>query len=224
MCSGKATIDRRGAILAAAGKVFHAHGYAATTMEAVAAEAGVAKGSLYNYFRNKQDLFTQLFAEITAGDEADTEQLVAEDISADEKLWKLIDGVFTKLERYTAIGGLVLEFWATAARQKHHGELAEMFEQMFSRWRRQIGAIITQGIESGLFRAEIDPEAAASLILAMMDGIIVQSILDVGAKFSPPSLEGLKKGLVHGLSAWADLPSPKLRQAGTKDQLDRGEL
>lgn len=214
MCSGKGTIDRRGAILAAAGKVFHAHGYAATTVESIAVEAGVAKGSLYNYFRNKQDLFTQLFAEITAGDEAETDQLVTENIPADEKLRKLVDNIFTQLERYTAIGGLVLEFWATAARQQHQGELAEMFEQMFSRWRRQVGAIITQGIDSGLFRAEIDPESAASLILAMMDGIIVQSILDVGAKFTPHALEGLKKGLVFGLSAWAD----------TKDQSDRGEL
>ena len=214
MCSGKGTIGRRGAILAAAGKVFHAHGYAATTMEAVAAEAGVAKGSLYNYFRNKQDLFTQLFAETIAGDEAETEQLVAEAIPADEKLRKLIDNVFAQLERYTAIGGLVLEFWATAARQQHQGELAEMFEQMFSRWRRRIGAIVTQGIESGLFRAEIEPESTASLIMAMMDGIIVQSILDVGADFSPRLLEGLKNGLVRGLSAWAD----------TKDQSGRGEL
>jgi len=222
MCNGKGTIDRRGAILAAAGKVFRAHGYAATTMEAVAAEAGVAKGSLYNHFRNKQDLFTQLFAEIIAGDEAETEQLVAEDIPADEKLQKLMDNVFAQLERYTAIGGLVLEFWATAARQtsassvepQHQGELAEMFEQIFSRRRRQIVAIVTQGIESGLFRAEIDPEVAASLIMAMMDGIIVHSILDVGAKFSPRSLEGLKKGLLTGLSAWT----------GTKDQSGRGEL
>ncbi len=222
MCSVKGTIDRRGAILAAAGKVFHAHGYAATTMEAVAAEAGVAKGSLYNYFRNKQDLFTQLFAEITAGDEAETDQLVAEDILADEKLQKLIDNVFAQLERYTAIGGLVLEFWATAARQtsassvepQHQGELAEMFEQMFSRWRRQTGAIVTQGIESGLFRAEIDPEVAASLIVAVVDGIIVHSILDVGADFGPHSLAALKRGLLAALSAWAD----------TKDQLDRGEL
>ncbi len=224
MCSVKGTIDRRGAILSAAGKVFRAHGYTATTMETIASSAGVAKGSLYNYFRNKQDLFTQLFAEIIAGDEAETEQLVAEDIPADEKLQKLIDNVFAQLERYTAIGGLVLEFWATAARQKHQGELAEMFEQMFSRWRRRIGAIVTQGIESGLFRAEIDPEVAASLIVAVVDGIIVQSLLDVGAKFSPRSLEGLKKGLLAGLSAWADLPSPGLRQAGTKDQSGRGEL
>ncbi len=212
MSGAKGTTDKRSVILAAAGEVFRAHGYAATTMEAVAAEAGVAKGSLYNYFRNKQDLFTQLFAEIIAGDEAETDQLVAEDISADEKLHKLMENVFAQLERYTAIGGLVLEFWATAARQtsassvepQHQGELAGMFEQIFSRRRRQIVAIVIQGIESGLFRAEIAPEVTASLIMAVMDGIIVHSILDAGAKFGPHSLAALKRGLLAALSAWVD--------------------
>ncbi len=206
MCRAKDTTDRRGAIVAAAEKIFHAHGYAATTMEAVAAAAGVAKGSLYNYFRSKQELFTQLFTETIAADEAEVERLVTEPIPADEKLQRLVDNVFVQLERYTAIGALVLEFWATAARQQHKGELAEMFEQMFSRWRRRIAAIVTQGIESGLFRAEIDPDVAASLIVAVVDGIIVQSILDVGVSFGPDShhLAALKKGLMMSLTAWAD--------------------
>ncbi len=212
MSSVKRTTDRRGAILAAAGKVFRAHGYAATTMEAVAAEAGVAKGSLYNYFRSKQDLFSQLFAEIISADEADVEQLVTEAIPADEKLQKRIDNVFAQLERYTAIGGLVLEFWATAARQQHKGEMAEMFEQMFSRWRGRISEIVSQGVESGQFRAEIDPNVAASLIVAVVDGIIVQSILDVGVDFGPEYLAGLKKGLLAALTAWADTKPPEYNQ------------
>ncbi len=206
MSGAKGTTDKRSVVLAAAGKVFHAHGYAATTMEAIATQAGVSKGSIYNYFRSKQDLFSQLFVEVISGDEAEIEQLVAEAIPADEKLQKLVDNVFSQLESYTAIGALVLEFWATAARQQHRGELAEMFEQMFSRWRGRIGAIVNQGIASGQFRAEIDPNVAASLILAVMNGIIVQSILDAGAGFGPDSqhLTALKKSLLLSLAAWAD--------------------
>lgn len=210
MCSARGTTDRRGAIIAAAGKVFDAHGYAATTMEAVADEAGVAKGSLYNYFDSKHALFSQLFAEVISGDEAEVEQLVAEAIPADEKLRKLIDNVFAQLERYTAIGALVLEFWATAAREKRGGEMSDMFEQMFSRWRRRIGAIVTQGIESGRFHAEINPDVAASLIVATVNGIVVQLILDAGADFGPDSqhLSALKRGLLAAMTAWADMQKP----------------
>lgn len=49
--------QRPGEILEAALGLFLAHGYAATRLEDVAASAGVRKGSLYNYFENKQQLF-----------------------------------------------------------------------------------------------------------------------------------------------------------------------
>lgn len=52
--------DRREAILDAALDVFSAQGFASARLDDVAARAGVAKGTLYLHFRNKQDLFEQL--------------------------------------------------------------------------------------------------------------------------------------------------------------------
>lgn len=49
--------ERPGEILEAALALFLAHGYAATRLEDVAALAGVAKGTTYNYFENKGRLF-----------------------------------------------------------------------------------------------------------------------------------------------------------------------
>ena len=51
---------RRQAILAAALIVFAAQGFEAARLEDVAARAGVAKGTLYLYFRDKQALFEEL--------------------------------------------------------------------------------------------------------------------------------------------------------------------
>jgi AcrR family transcriptional regulator len=59
--SSENQLGRRQSILAAAEKVFGDCGYAATTMEAVADKAGISKGSIYNYFKNKHDLFKSLF-------------------------------------------------------------------------------------------------------------------------------------------------------------------
>jgi len=52
--------DRRQAILAAAADVFIAEGYAAARLDEVARRAGIAKGTIYLHFRDKQDLFQQL--------------------------------------------------------------------------------------------------------------------------------------------------------------------
>ncbi len=50
-------LNRERAILDAALKVFAGQGYTGTTMDAVAAEAGVTKPTLYSYFPSKESLF-----------------------------------------------------------------------------------------------------------------------------------------------------------------------
>jgi AcrR family transcriptional regulator len=53
-------IERREAILAAALEEFSAAGFAATRLDDVARRAGVAKGTIYLYFRDKESLFQEL--------------------------------------------------------------------------------------------------------------------------------------------------------------------
>jgi len=50
-------LQRQEEILKAAFDVFAAHGYAATRIDEVARQAGIAKGTIYLYFRNKERLF-----------------------------------------------------------------------------------------------------------------------------------------------------------------------
>ncbi|MGQ0698695.1 MAG: TetR/AcrR family transcriptional regulator [Panacagrimonas sp.] len=51
--------DKRAAILAAAKKLITARGLAGTSMEDIAAEAGVSKLTVYSHFQNKEELFQQ---------------------------------------------------------------------------------------------------------------------------------------------------------------------
>lgn len=59
----------RGAILEAAGRLFVSPGYAATTLNAVAAEAGVAVQTVYKIFGSKRALLSQLVDVTIAGDD-----------------------------------------------------------------------------------------------------------------------------------------------------------
>ena len=49
--------DKRNLILETAFKVFGESGYESTTIQDIAQEAGIAQGSVYTYFRDKEDLF-----------------------------------------------------------------------------------------------------------------------------------------------------------------------
>jgi len=56
----EASEQRRQAILAAAIEVFTADGFASARLDTVAAKAGVAKGTIYLFFKDKEDLFEQI--------------------------------------------------------------------------------------------------------------------------------------------------------------------
>src|SRR5271156_4544540 len=58
---------RRRAILRVAREVFLARGYAATSMSEIAAKLGGSKGTLYNYFRSKEELFSAFITETCQG-------------------------------------------------------------------------------------------------------------------------------------------------------------
>ncbi len=53
----KPDADRRAVIVAIARPIFLSEGYAATSMSAIAAQLGGSKGTLYNYFPSKEELF-----------------------------------------------------------------------------------------------------------------------------------------------------------------------
>src|SRR5258707_15768776 len=65
-------------ILDAAGRIFMEQGYGATSMDAVAREAGVSKATLYAHFTNKEQLFGE---RIAAGTRRHSEGLTLPDIA-----------------------------------------------------------------------------------------------------------------------------------------------
>jgi AcrR family transcriptional regulator len=191
---------RRREILEAAMKVFEVSGYAATTVDAVAEEAGVSKGSIYNYFPSKHELFQQIFADAMTSAEGESMAILSEPISATVTLEKLLDHWFSRLSYHKRIGRLVLEFWATAAREQQ-GQLAVTFAKAYAQWRERLAGILARGIEAGEFRSELQTSVAASLVMAILDGIEVQTILDVGIRVDEEFLAALKRAILIALSA-----------------------
>jgi len=202
MSESSGSSDRRERIMSAAERAFDANGYAATTMAAVASQADVAKGSIYNYFRSKEDLFTQVCLQMLALGQTDVEQSVAQPVPASDKIRQVVDSWYTRLGQYRLYGRLMLEFWATAARQKLPGELAKAVERTTSQAERQIQAIIEQGTASGEFRKDANAAVAASLIVGVLRGMTVQAIV-LGSNIDEEFVAEMQRDLLASLTAGA---------------------
>jgi AcrR family transcriptional regulator len=109
----------RAAVVAAAIDLFAGGGYAATTIDAVAAQARVAKGGVYHHFANKAELFEaafiameeRLLARVVAVIEStpDMEQMVLAGI--DTFLIECLDPQFRRIALEEAPAALGLERW-----------------------------------------------------------------------------------------------------------------
>jgi len=192
-------VVRRKEILDAARRVFEAHGYAATTMEAVAEGAGIAKGSIYNYFKNKHDLFRTVFIEGLPTNFADmTAEWTGQGSSPVEKIQRLLDLWYSRLQEHKRAGKLILEFWAAAAHDEQ-AELGELFGSVYSHVRGLIASVIDEGIAGGDFPPHVQSGVAASLILAVFDGMMLQALLDARITVDESFVAGLKRAVMAGL-------------------------
>jgi len=127
-------------ILEMAACLFHKRHYHEVRMEDVAAHAGVAKGTLYRYFEDKEALYLALILSSMNRFTADVEPLLAESQPADERLRIYVRRSFAFCERYPYFLDLVQRVEGTsdparleplqAARQKLLGIVAELIRQL----------------------------------------------------------------------------------------------
>ena len=151
-------------ILAAALASFAERGFAATRLEDVAARAGISKGTLYLYFKGKEELFEAVVRAMLLPNLERVEALAAtfEGPSALllERLLLTIAGVMDS--RAGAIPKLVI------AEAGNFPELARFYlDEVVRRGLRLIGTILKRGIERGEFRA-VDVDHAVFCVIGPM--------------------------------------------------------
>jgi AcrR family transcriptional regulator len=182
---------RRGQITSAARQVFARKGYDAATVDEIAEVAGVSKGSIYNYFRSKEDILVATAEAWLDTYEEYTKQMTTLEATASSKLL----AVQRRHTRETIKGWdrvlVQVEFWSELLRQP---EIARNYARMFRNARSLLAATIEEGIASGEFRP-VPAKEVASLMMAMVDGLTLQRMADKRA-FSWQGVSGAMDDLL----------------------------
>ena len=149
-------------ILSAALASFADRGFAATRLDDVAARAGVTKGTLYLYFRNKEELFKAVVRQelVTAIERA--EAMVADSAVPSIVLLEQLVGLFARIvsSRLSAIPKLVL------TEAGNFPEIARFYlEEVVHRGMHLLRAVLERGIEAGELRP-IDTQSAVMCVIA----------------------------------------------------------
>ena len=164
--------QRRQEILTAARRVFSSKGFNATTMEEIASRAELSPGTLYLYFKNKEELHTSLSINILAFISSQLNQVVNEKISVDEKIERFRD-IFINI--YEQDPQILINLFHLQSGETLHNLSDEVMQQLKKNSTEAHGAIIAvvkEGIESGLFIEE-HPVALADVIWATYSGVVL---------------------------------------------------
>jgi len=125
--------SRKEQILASAAKIFFTKGYHATTIEDVARDVGMLKGSLYYYIDSKEDLLYELLlGVIEQGDAYIRTRLVGIDRPIEALRVALKGHIEYIIQNQVRVGLFLHEFdTLPGRRQKHIREAMQRYQQMF---------------------------------------------------------------------------------------------
>ncbi|GMQ80821.1 MAG: TetR/AcrR family transcriptional regulator [Rhodothermia bacterium] len=197
--SGSSAFDpdlKKAQIAEAAIRVFAESGLAKAKMIEIAREANVGKGTIYEYFRSKDELVKYA---VTLFLQTLNQQLDSELEREDDPMKKLEVIIHTTLESFWKVGHegrFMIDIWADGVRSG-----VDYFDTpaMYAQYRALIGAVLDEGTRRGMFR-KTDSLITASLIISLLDGMILQWALDPEALVYSDAEKGLLELLELGLA------------------------
>jgi AcrR family transcriptional regulator len=154
--------------------VFARCGYERATVDEIVREAGFSKGAFYVHFDSKEDLFWEMLQDRIDTQQETLRQAIDPEgsVSANER--RLLEAIFGAGQTDSVWPAMFMEFAAHAGRNE---KVRERLAAMYERWHSFTVQMLAAAKELGKVRADLDVGFAASVLIALIEGSMVQSRL-----------------------------------------------
>ncbi|MFC1823219.1 TetR/AcrR family transcriptional regulator, partial [Thermodesulfobacteriota bacterium] len=170
-------------------------------MADIAAQAGIGKGTTYEYFKSKEDLFFAVFKWVSNEMAGATVNISALGGTASERLIAFGESLMDSWVKLEGLFALVMEFWAASASSQMHDQFKEAFRELYRNFRSLVSSLIRDGIRRKEFREDLEPESVAAALVGAWDALFLQAWFDenfdplkTGKDFMDALIRGLEKG------------------------------
>jgi len=170
--------EKYDAILEAALKVIAENGFHGSQVSKIAKEAGVADGTIYLYFKNKEDILISLFQARLGRLVAQFNDSIRETSRADEALRRVCEIHYTELER-----NVNLAYVTQIELRQSNIELRKAIGATVKPYIKLIELILEKGVQEGTFRSNLDLKLTRSLLFGAMDEVVTSWLIS-GQKYS----------------------------------------
>lgn len=158
-------MDRKQEILKAAAKTFSLYGYKATSVDQIAREAGVGKGTIYTFFANKEDLFQAIVLSTIEEMKQQAVRVLDPSATPAENAHKALIKMLEFRETHQLLARLIEEERATKSKAVY-----DMMQQV----EKAIVEFIEQRLSRALPDLETDPKLLAYLLYKSYVAFVVE--------------------------------------------------
>lgn len=180
-------------IIDAAVIVIAENGYHQAQVSKIAKQAGVADGTIYLYFKNKEDILISLFQEKMGAFIENIEEKIEGKKTAAEKLLLMIEMHFNMLsvDRHLAIV-TQLEL------RQSNKDLRLKINEVLKGYLEVVDNILIEGRDSGEFSGELDIRLARQMIFGTMDETVTTWVMNEQKYDLTALVEPIHKLLING--------------------------
>ncbi len=164
--NGKTKTEKYRRILEAAIKVFAEQGFFHSTISQVAKEAGVADGTIYLYFKNKDDILIQFYNYKTRNIFNRFRETVKEAENPSEKFRNLIR---CHLREFQRDHNMAVVYMAEARKGRHLDKFVDELTKMYL---NMVGEVVEQGQAEGTFRKNLYLSLVKRYVLGAVEAVI----------------------------------------------------
>lgn len=157
--------QRKNEIIKAAIKVFGEYGFYKGKVEEIAKQAGIGKGTIYEYFSSKKDIFQQMLKHMFGTYIEEGKAAILKENTAKAKLIVLLNYHWNFINLYAdAIEQTFFQFNNISDEIRPH--ILKIHDKIFN----FILEIVIEGIKTGEIRTDIDKGMATFMILGVING------------------------------------------------------
>jgi TetR/AcrR family fatty acid metabolism transcriptional regulator len=164
--------DKPQQIIDAAVRVFARTGFYNSRVSDIAREAGIASGTIYLYFKTKDEILVTLFREKMAGFVSALRKEISGDMDAPAKLRRLVRLHFETLEARPELAEVV-QLELRQGQKFFRGASAHEVSAYFD----LIGSVLEEGVAAGVFRPELPVKVATKMLFGAMDQLTTSWVL-----------------------------------------------
>ncbi|MGD9588780.1 MAG: TetR/AcrR family transcriptional regulator [Pyrinomonadaceae bacterium] len=188
--------DKREAILRSAIKVFAGKGYFNSKVADIAGEAGIADGTVYLYFKSKEEILHSIFDRAMGEFIAEGRREIEALASPTEKLRRIAE---LHLQRLGADRDLAVVFQIELRGSTKF--MQEFSAAGFAEYLELIRKTIEDGQEAGLFRQDVKAIVAAKILYGALDEMVTNWILSKKDYPLPPMADEVLKVFFGGVTS-----------------------